>query len=157
MCPSLGLTALSPPWWSCLMVPSPFGSSSGMLPAFRITFSAYRQNRSNLVFFLGFNFFPFFVLFFLKKKKKAPLQSVIPINIIHLKNSIYIFIYRFLYIYFYVQDGLALCPRSISVGAGDGLGFIALGFQSLPFTRDALKTQRHPARRHQNKIKRKES
>lgn len=53
------------------MVPSPFGSSSGMLPAFRITFSAYRQNRSNLVFFLGFNFFPFFVLFFLKKKKKS--------------------------------------------------------------------------------------
>lgn len=78
-------------------------------------------------------FFLFFVVLFLFKKK-APLQSVIPINIIHLKNSIYIFIYRFLYIYFYVQDGLASCPRSISVGAGDVLGFTALGFQSLPFT-----------------------
>lgn len=90
---------------------------------------------------------------FLFKKKKAPLQSVIPINIIHLKNSIYIFIYRFLYIYFYVQDVLASCQRSISVGVGDGLGFIALGFQNLPFTRDALKIQTHPARRYQNKIK----
>lgn len=39
--------------------------------------------------------------------KKAPLQSVIPITIIHLKNSIYRFIYIFLYIYFYVQDVLA--------------------------------------------------
>lgn len=35
------------------------------------------------------------------------------------------------------------------------MGFVALGFQNLPFTRDAIKTQRHPARRYQNKIKRK--
>lgn len=79
---------------------SPVGSRSWMLPAFGVTFSAYRQNRSNLAFFSGFNFFLFFGCFvFIKKKKKAPLQSVIPINIIHLKNSIYIFIYIFLYIF----------------------------------------------------------
>lgn len=87
----------------------------------------------------------------LKKEEKQPLQSVIPINIIHLKNTIYIFIYRFLYIYFYIQDVLASCQRNISVEAGDGLGFIALGFQNRPFARNALKTQRHPARRYQNK------
>lgn len=68
------------------------------------------------------------VLFLLKRKKKAPLQAVIPINIIHLKNSIYIFIYIyiFLYIYFYVQDILASCHMSISVGVGDQVVFIAL-------------------------------
>lgn len=51
-------------------------------------------------------FCSFFMVLFLLFKK-APLQSVIPITIIHLKNSIYRFIYIFLYIYFYVQDVLA--------------------------------------------------
>lgn len=60
----------------------------------------------------------------LLKKKKAPLQSVIPIAIIHLKNSIYIYIY--FYIYFYVHDVLAARHMSISVGVGDGLVFIGL-------------------------------
>lgn len=58
--PSLGPTAPSSSTGELPCGTSPFGSSSWMLPAFRITFSAYRQNRSNLVFFLGFNFFPFF-------------------------------------------------------------------------------------------------
>lgn len=88
-----------------------YQSHSWMLPTFRVTFAAYRQKWLQFAGFWGFfscilMFCSFFMVLFLLFKK-APLQSVIPITIIHLKNSIYRFIYIFLYIYFYVQDVLA--------------------------------------------------